>query len=134
MSTGTLWRNGRCGVTHALRRNGWSLADLWCQILDMADRNAPTRAERYRQLNLLERLPSTRVLDVAISAGLASFLNGVFKGDMATMKRSPLMRKLLIAIEAELSRAGIDTAHPVTRSRLKTRLRIPHQPVKRSTL
>ncbi len=87
------------------------------------DRNAKYRAHRYREANLIECLPDTRAIDAAVTAGLAAWLAEYFP-DTQGMRESKAINKLIFKIETALKRSGIDISHPITRSRLRTRLRL----------
>jgi len=95
---------------------------------------ARQRARRKRTLDYLHRTPDARDIDRAISRGLASFVDRTFDGDPCAIKQSMTMLAILRCIEGELVRIDVDTTNHLTTSRLRRRLHIRGDDLRRTTI
>jgi hypothetical protein len=75
-----------------------------------------------------------RDIDRAISRGLASFVDQTFDGDPGAIRQSTMMLVILRCIEGELVRLDVDTGNHLATSRLRRRLHIRGDDLRRMTI
>jgi hypothetical protein len=120
-------------VTDACRLPGF-VVGLVVMTSDASRIRARQRAKRKRTLDFLHRTPDARDIDRAISRGLASFVDQTFDGDPCAIRQSTMTLAILSCIEGELVRLDVDTTNHLTTSRLRRRLHIRGDDLRRTTI
>jgi hypothetical protein len=108
--------------------------DLVGMTSDVSIIRARQRSRQKRWLDYTHRTPDCRAIDLAISRGLGDYLRLTFDSDPSKIRRAPGAVAILRCIEERLVAANVDTKNHLTTARLRRRLRIKGDDLRRVTL